>query len=208
VAVDSGVSESMGSRTSLLILRHGQTPWNAAGIWQGQANPGLTDLGREQAHAAAAALIAMPERPWRRIVASDLARADETARIVADALSLPLEFDARLRERDVGFWSGKSKADIEREDGETLEAFYASDPNVRPGGGESTHDLRRRAFAAITAIQETWPGEETILVTHLGWIRSLVPGAEVSNAGRLALVAEEILSEPIEATASVGRGLL
>lgn len=199
---------SHGPRTPLLILRHGQTPWNAAGIWQGQANPGLTDLGREQAQAAAAALVAADSRPWKRIVSSDLARAEQTARVVAEALSLPLDFDPRLRERAVGHWSGKTKQEIEETDGETLHAFFSGDPTVCPGGGESTHVLRARAFAAIEAIASRWPDEHTIIVTHLGWIRSLIPDADVSNAGRLEIVAEVMLAEPISAGIVTRDGVL
>lgn len=195
-------------QTPLLILRHGQTPWNAAGIWQGQANPGLTDLGREQAQSAAAALVDSKVRPWQRIISSDLARAEQTARVVAEALSLPLDFDVRLRERDVGHWSGKSKREIEETDGETLRAFFSDDPTVCPGGGESTHVLRARAFAAIESIASRWPDEHTIIVTHLGWIRSLIPDAEVSNAGQLSLVAETMLAEPVEAGIVTREGTL
>ena len=195
-------------QTPLLILRHGQTPWNAAGIWQGQANPGLTDLGREQAQSAAAALVDSKLRPWQRIISSDLARAEQTARVVAEALSLPLDFDVRLRERDVGHWSGKSKREIEETDGETLRAFFGDDPTVCPGGGESTHVLRARAFAAIESIASRWPDEHTIIVTHLGWIRSLIPDADVSNAGQLSLVAETMLAEPVEAGIVTREGAL
>ena len=128
--------------------------------------------------------------------------------MVAEALSLPLDFDARLRERDVGHWSGKSKQEIEETDGETLRAFFSDDPTVCPGGGESTHVLRARAFAAIESIASRWPDEHTIIVTHLGWIRSLIPDADISNAGQLSLVAETMLAEPIEAGIVTREGTL
>lgn len=97
--------------TRLLLIRHGQSEWNADGRWQGQADPPLTDLGRAQAHHAARSLGVVDA-----IVASDLQRAAETAAIISEELGVgPLVLDPDLRERDAGEWSGLTRAEIERD---------------------------------------------------------------------------------------------
>jgi probable phosphoglycerate mutase len=164
-----------------------------AGIWQGHADVPLTEEGEQQAVRLAAALAAQPERPWTRLLSSDLARARTTAEHVGRALGLPVELDARLRERDVGHWSGRTRAEIERTEGEILAAFEARDPDVRPGGGESTRQVRARALAVLRELVESRPGESVIVVSHLGWIRTLAPEAPRENVARTALVAEEVL---------------
>ena len=97
--------------TRVLLIRHGQSEWNADGRWQGQADPPLTDLGRHQALHAARNLGTVDA-----IVASDLQRASETALIIAEALGVgPVVLEPGLRERDAGEWSGLTRAEIERD---------------------------------------------------------------------------------------------
>src|SRR5256885_12101092 len=84
----------------ILLVRHGESVWNAEGRWQGAANPPLSDAGREQARALAEAV---RDAGIDGIVASDLDRAHETAQIVAGVLGLPQpSIDSGWRERDVG----------------------------------------------------------------------------------------------------------
>src|SRR3954464_6700209 len=92
-----------GSMTSrVLLVRHGQSEWNAVGRWQGQADPPLSDLGRAQARAAARSLGSLDA-----VYASDLQRATETALIIAEQIGIgPVILDPDLRERDAGQWSG------------------------------------------------------------------------------------------------------
>ena len=97
--------------TRVLLIRHGQSEWNADGRWQGQADPPLTDLGRHQALHASRNLGVVDA-----IVASDLQRATETALIIAGELGVgPLVLEPGLRERDAGEWSGLTRAEIERD---------------------------------------------------------------------------------------------
>lgn len=175
-------------------MRHGETSWNVAGRWQGQADPDLTEQGEAQARDVAAALAGAPARPWRRVVSSDLLRARRTAEVIAEALGVPLALDPRLRERDAGRWSGLLRAEVREREPELLAAFLAGDPEARPGGGENTHEVRTRALAAIASIVDVSPGEPTILVSHLGWIRTLLPEAEGANGGRTEAIAEELLA--------------
>jgi len=194
-------------RTRLLLIRHGQTPWNADGRWQGHGNPSLTEEGLAQASQLAHALaeqrqrwrrIEPPEKTWTRILSSDLERARQTAEALAVHLGLPLDFDQRLRELDVGGWSGLTREEIARRDPETLRRFETGEPMVRPGGGESRVEIRERTHALVSDLADRCSGDRIILVTHLGVIRSLVPGAEPKNVGQIEVVAEELAAQPID----------
>ena len=100
--------------TKLLLVRHGQSEWNAMGRWQGKANPPLTDLGKEQA------LIAAKKLPDFSILASsDLVRARETAEIFAkahDKDSNDILIEPQVQERDAGEFSGLTRDEIEKKE--------------------------------------------------------------------------------------------
>jgi broad specificity phosphatase PhoE len=89
--------------TTLLLVRHGETDWNAVGRLQGHTDRPLSDYGREQARRLADELA---EEEFEAIYASDLARARETAEIVGVQLQLPVVLDPDLREKDWGNWEG------------------------------------------------------------------------------------------------------
>ncbi|HEX6311321.1 MAG TPA: histidine phosphatase family protein [Acidimicrobiia bacterium] len=150
--------------TRLLLVRHGESTWNVAGRWQGQADPPLSDLGERQAAAAAAALAPPPDAVW----SSDLARARRTAELlVAPHALAPVRLEARLRERDVGEWSGLTRAEIEDRWPGWLSQRRA------PAGFETDERLADRALAAIRDIAGAMPGATVIVVTHGGVIRTL-----------------------------------
>ena len=94
--------------TTILITRHGETDWNAAGRWQGHSDTPLNERGREQARALAESLDGVDA-----VYASDLARARETAEILAERLGLDVHVDPRLRERGFGAWEGLTAEEIE-----------------------------------------------------------------------------------------------
>jgi probable phosphoglycerate mutase len=96
--------------TTLFVARHGQTDWNLEHRWQGWADPPLNATGRAQ---AAELGEAMTGRGIAAVVSSDLRRAAETAEIAAARLGLPVELDSRLREVDVGEWSGLTSSEVE-----------------------------------------------------------------------------------------------
>ncbi|MBK7947314.1 MAG: histidine phosphatase family protein [Deltaproteobacteria bacterium] len=185
--------------TSICLIRHGETTWNRAGLWQGHADPELTETGLLQARRLAE-LFAVEQavRPWNRIFASDLLRARATALQIAEALDLPLAVDPRLRELDVGRWSGLTRAEIAALDEATLRAFESGAPGVRPGGGETRIEIRERSHAFVCELARRHAGERVLVVTHLGVIRALVPGARPQNADRIELCAEEIAARPID----------
>jgi broad specificity phosphatase PhoE len=96
--------------TTPLLVRHGETDWNREGRWQGHSDTHLNELGREQAARVAAQLDGVDV-----IYSSDLARAKETADVVARRLGLDVLVDGRLRERSFGAWEGKTGPEIEAE---------------------------------------------------------------------------------------------
>ena len=100
--------------TKLIVLRHGETAHNAAGIWQGHLDVELSEVGLAQARAAAPALAA--RRP-DVVISSDLARAAATADMVGSLLGVEVARDERFREIHVGEWQGRTGEQVRAEDG-------------------------------------------------------------------------------------------
>ena len=165
--------------TELVLIRHAESSWNAEGRWQGQEDPPLSPRGRLQAEALAEALRGTGVL---RIATSDLLRARDTAVPIARALGLEPVPDPRLRELDVGRWGGRTRAEIEQSEPDLLARFDRGDRNARAGGGESLALLRARARAALRELCESAPGGRLALVTHLGWLRAVCPGADFAHA--------------------------
>jgi broad specificity phosphatase PhoE len=184
-------------RGELILIRHAQSEWNAAGLWQGHADPPLSDLGREQAAKLAEE---SADLDASCIYSSDLRRARQTAEPLAARLGLEVVVDPNFRELDVGRWSGLTREQIEARDPELLAAFESGVPTVRPGGGETRAELRQRARDRVALIAAEHPGERIVVVTHLGFIRALLPGAEPTNASTMRVSVERAL------TARVPRG--
>lgn len=167
--------------TRVLLVRHGQSEWNADGRWQGQADPPLTDLGRHQALHASRSLGTVDA-----IVASDLQRAAETATIISAELGVgPIVLDPDLRERHAGEWQGLTRAEIERDwpgylgppppiegSGATRPA-REDGPRRRPPGWEPDDALVERAVAALVRIHGLVPDGEAVAVTHGGLVYAL-----------------------------------
>jgi 2,3-bisphosphoglycerate-dependent phosphoglycerate mutase len=163
--------------TILLLVRHGETDWNAEGRLQGQTDRPLSDYGRRQARQLGEQL-AEEELAGDGLVAiysSDLARARETAEIVAERVGLRVELDPGLREKDWGTWEGLTA--VERDRVEFV--------------GESTEDHRERMLRSLNRISERHPGGGRVLViTHGGSMRRVQTAAlgwalpVVENCGR------------------------
>src|SRR5579884_38675 len=148
-----------GPMTTLLLARHGETDWNRERRWQGWADPPLNDAGRAQARALAEQLRHMS---FDAVYSSDLRRAHETAEIVAAPHRVPVFVDARLREIDVGSWSGLTRAEIE--------ARFPG--GVRPDG-ETREQHAKRVLAAVEDIARSNLGRRILVVTHGGTLRAL-----------------------------------
>lgn len=147
----------------LLVVRHAQSEWNAAGRWQGQADPPLSDLGREQARLAAQRL-----GTFDAIVASPLERAGHTAATIAEGIGVgPVLVDPDLQERHAGEWEGLTRDEIEA----GWPGYLAE--RRRPPGFESDESLLARALAALGRVAETVGGGEVLVVAHGGVIYRL-----------------------------------
>jgi broad specificity phosphatase PhoE len=154
----------------VLIVRHGQSAWNAQGRWQGWTDVPLTPLGEEQAAARAAALAAEPLQV-ARVHTSDLRRAARTAHHVAAAFAVPVVADARFRERNAGEWQGHTAAEIdERWPGER-ERWRRRELQAPPGGETDQEVLARFDDALADAVAATPEAHAAIVVTHGGVLR-------------------------------------
>lgn len=140
--------------TTLCLLRHGESTWNAEKRIQGQLDPPLSALGRLQAVRVAARLA---KEHWDAIYSSDLQRARQTAQAVADATGLPVHLDPALREQGQGKREGMLA--------EEAKLLYP-DPDAPEVGREPVAALTARAIAALERIRDAHPGQRVIVVSH------------------------------------------
>jgi broad specificity phosphatase PhoE len=139
--------------TTLLLVRHGETDWNAERRWQGHADVPLNERGRKQAHALAEQLA---RQPIDAIYSSDLSRARDTAEIVGARLGAEVVVDPDLREIDVGPIEG-----LTAEEAGTVEGWQGEPKDVHAA----------RVLAAVHRIAERHPGGRVLVVTHGGSMR-------------------------------------
>ena len=139
--------------TTLLLVRHGETDWNAERRWQGHADVPLNDRGREQARVLAEQLAG---ESIDAIYSSDLSRARDTAEIVGVRLSVPVVVDAALREIDVGPIEGMTA-----EETGTLDGWHS----------EPKEAHAERILRAVQRIAERHPDDRVLVVTHGGSMR-------------------------------------
>jgi broad specificity phosphatase PhoE len=158
--------------TTLLLVRHGETDWNADGRLQGQTDRPLSDFGRRQARQLAEELAG---ETLEAIYSSDLVRARETAEIVGERIGLAVALDPDLREKDWGNWEGLTA--VERDRVEFV--------------GEPTEAHLERTLRALRRISQHHPGDRRVLVvTHGGSMRRVQTAAMgmalpvVENCGR------------------------
>lgn len=152
----------------LVLLRHGQSIWNAERRVQGQRCAGLSEIGHAQARVTARALA--DAYPDAHLLASDLRRTVETAGPVAEALGREAIQDAGLRERSFGTWEGRSHAEIAEQDGARFQRFVDGDDAVlEEVGGETSRQLEDRVTPVFRRLLESTPDDGvTIAVTHGG----------------------------------------
>jgi glucosyl-3-phosphoglycerate phosphatase len=194
----------------LLLVRHGESRWNAEGRIQGQACAGLSARGHTQAQALADRL--GPGLAGRRAAApagvrlltSDLQRATETAAPLARVLGLDPVHDARLRERSFGSWEGRSHAELAAEEPERYRRWTTGVDVMGEIGAESATELADRVAPALAELLTATPrGGVTVAISHGGSIwhglhrllqlppRSLGPVGNASVAELLLLVEED-----------------
>lgn len=181
-ATATGWRAAQGKPTTTLLLRHGQTALSAERRFAGRGDIPLTELGHEQAAAAAATLA-------RRggidlVLTSPLRRAQETARAVADAASVPLSVDEDLVETDFGSWEGMTFGEVMARWPHEMAAWMA-DPDVAPPAGESFAAVGARVNTALDRLLAAYQGQTVVVVSHVTPIKSIVCRAMLAPAAAL-----------------------
>ena len=149
--------------TRVLAVRHGESEWNAAGRWQGHADPPLTEEGLLQAVRAAERL-----GTFDAVWASPLQRAAHTAAVIAEAIGVgPVQLHDDLMEAGFGPWQGLTISEIEQ----GWPGFLAE--RRRPDGAEPTEQVVARGLSALRHVAASAPGGEVLVVTHGGLVRSV-----------------------------------
>ena len=149
----------------ILLARHGETPWNAEGRYQGQIDIPLSPTGEAQARALGARL---QDQPLTRAVASPLSRARRTAELALGEARVPmLTLDPGLQEIAHGTWEGKLAAEIGAEDPDRFRAWREAPETVQMPQGESLQQVLDRAWPAFqTACEELGPEDTLLVVAH------------------------------------------
>lgn len=152
----------MSTPTRLVLWRHGQTDWNLASRFQGQTDVPLNFTGIAQAQEAAPRVAALhPDA----IVSSPLGRTTATADALAELTGLAVATDDRLKEIDVGSWSGRTFAEIAAEGGIDPRNASRVDRRYSPTG-ETRTEVGRRVCAALREIAAAHPGQTVVVVSH------------------------------------------
>jgi len=195
--------ERTGAMTEFLMVRHGQSEWNAQGRWQGQADPPLSPLGVEQAEAGAAYLVQLAgEVPFDGIASSTLDRAATTGDIIARHLGFDQPYrTANLAERNAGEWSGLTRPEIEEQYPGFLKA------GKYPPGYEHDAELLPRIKQGLRDVIANVPGDRLIVTAHGGIIYCIeaslgLPFRHMPNLGALSFHFDDegvfVLAERLE----------
>lgn len=156
---------SFTQTTQLLLIRHGETAWNAEGRIQGQLDVPLSAKGTWQAHRLAQRLA---HESVDAVIASDLARAWLTACPIAQSLKLEVIAEPRLRERRFGIFEGHRMEDVAQRWPQEFAAWRSRDPAWSMPKGESAQQFIDRVVKALSDLASHWQGRTVVLVAHGG----------------------------------------
>ena len=169
----------MRNAAEILIIRHGQTDWNAVKRLQGHSDIPLNETGLGQAQLLGRAL---GGEKFAAIISSDLLRALQTAEEIARWHGLPVLVDRSFRERSYGAFEGLIHDEIRFHFPGSYPAWLAVDPDhVLPGGprpSETIRSLHERATRAICGLGRRYAGKKIALVTHYGIVKSAYRAAK------------------------------
>lgn len=152
-------------RTQLIIVRHGETEWNIAKIRQGHLDSALTSKGLAQAKALAQRLA---RERFSALYSSDLGRAVQTAREIANLTGHEIATDARLRERHLGIFQGLNAEEILMKYPEERRLLRTNGPDYVIPGGESMRQQVQRNVDYLDSLAAKHEGETVVVVTHGG----------------------------------------
>ena len=177
-----GWTGARGAATRLLLLRHGQTQLSVQRRYSGRGNPALTELGRQQADAAARYLA--QRGGISAVVTSPLQRCYDTAASAAKALGLDLTVDDDLIETDFGAWEGLTFTEAAERDPE-MHRQWLRDTGTEPPGGESFDHVNQRVCLARDRIVAEYGGTTVLVVSHVTPIKMLLRQALDAGPGIL-----------------------
>ena len=166
-----GWTGARGTPTRLLLLRHGQTELSVERRYSGRGNPALTEVGRQQATAAARYLA--QRGGIAAVFSSPLQRAYDTAATAAKALGLDVTVDDDLIETDFGAWEGLTFAQAAERDPD-LHRRWLRDTGTTPPGGESFDEVLDRVLSVRERIIATQEGATVLVVSHVTPIKMLL----------------------------------
>ena len=155
----------MSTRTTLTLIRHGETSANVEGLWHGSIDTPLTERGLRQAERVAG-YIASTRPDAAAVYASPLVRSRHTARAIADALGVDTRIEPDLTEYHLGSLEGVSYRELTAK--HRLFERMREDPDHAPGGGESPRQVAERYAGALRRIAAAHPGGNPIVVGHGG----------------------------------------
>ena len=155
----------------LLIVRHGETEWNAEGRIQGHTDVALSDKGRRQASLVAERLSGVP---IDMAYSSDLLRASETAQWILEKRDLPLQALPELRERYYGVFEGLTVEERQSRYPEMFAASLVNDLDFAPTDGETTRQTASRMAGFVSGILGLHLTENVLIVGHGGSLRGVI----------------------------------
>jgi glucosyl-3-phosphoglycerate phosphatase len=151
----------------LVLVRHGESVWNAEGRIQGQRCAGLSEVGHAQAKTTGRALA--EALPAATVVVSDLERCQQTAAPLLEELGVEPTVDARLRERSFGTWEGRLRSEVAEEDAARVVRWRAGEDVIGEIGGETARMLSDRVGPTLRELLAgVHDGGVTIAVSHGG----------------------------------------
>ena len=157
----------------LILVRHGQTEWNANGRYQGQSNVALSELGRRQAECLAACF---PAQGLDAIYSSDLDRARETAECVGRKFGVPVQPEPAFRELSFGDWEGLTYQEISTRWPEEANKLFTAPDELKIPNGETFQDLQKRALAKIDALCKEHADKNVAVFAHGAINKTILSG--------------------------------
>jgi phosphoserine phosphatase len=149
--------------TRIVLVRHGQTPWNKDKIFRGSKDIPLNDQGREEARLAGEWL---QGEVIQAAYTSPLSRSRDTALAIARHHNLEVHNLAGLSDLCYGDWEGLPLTEVKVKYADLYRQWEASPHTVRFPGGETLEELRTRALAAVDAVVQKHPGQVVLLSAH------------------------------------------
>ncbi|GAB6280601.1 MAG: histidine phosphatase family protein [Thermovirga sp.] len=162
------------TRTTIILIRHGECEGNREGLFRGRSDFPLNDPGKLQAKALAGVVSSLLPS---MVFSGPLSRAVETAQIICDSCSIPLEIRQGFNNMALGKWENRKKSEIEQEYPEEWRLWLSHPERLHISGAETLSDVQRRSFANLNAIVNNHQGETIAVVSHRAVLKPLLAAA-------------------------------